>query len=179
MHDQGVNRQGEVWASVAETQANLSSKLGAPVAAAASASSLQLSLENEKLTATKAAYLKAMAAANKDDGDVVGIAFAVGDRINSADVYPSHALFAKMWGKLIDAAATEAISGKTKVAADAKPVPTPDQITAFLTKAANAKPEEQKLDANTTRVTRQNETAVSAETKARDGRTLHRSYVAF
>lgn len=173
----GVNRQGEVWASVAETQANLSSKLGGPVAAAASASSLQLSLENEKLTATKAAYLKAAAAANKDDADVVGFTFAVGDRINSADVYPSHALFAKMWDKLIDAAATEAISegndAKTHTA------PTVDAVKAFLSGTAQARREDSPIDRNTTRVTRQNAASVESESQTKDGRLLHRSHVAF
>jgi hypothetical protein len=175
--NRGANRQGEVWASVAETQANLSSKLGGPVAAAASASSLQLSLENEKLTATKAAYLKAMAAANKDDADVVGFAFAVGDRINSADVYPSHALFAKMWDKLIDAAATEAISEGN--AAKAHVAPTADAVKVFLSATADARREDSPIDRDTTRVTRQNAASVESESRTKDGRLLHRSHVAF
>ena len=53
-------RQSRVWDSVAETQSQLTASLNAPVAADASASSLQLSLENEKLKETQAAYVKAL-----------------------------------------------------------------------------------------------------------------------
>ena len=171
------DRQQEVWASVAETQADLSAKLGAPVAAPASASSLQLSLENEKLTAAKAAYLAALSPSEKNGADVIGFAFAIDGRINSADVYPSHGLFEKMWGKLIDAAATEAIGDRG--AGSVKPTPVPADVLAFLANAANAAAQEQKLDANTVRVTRQNEATVASETKRSDGRVLHKSYVAF
>lgn len=168
--------QQEVWSSVAQVQANLSASLGAPVAAAASASSLQLSLENKKLNDTKAAYVAALSPQDKDGADVIGFAFAINGQINSADVYPSHGLLAKMWGKLIDAAATEAIS--EAAASAAKPAPASDAVLAFLAKAASAVPQEQKLDASNTRVVRQNEAAVVNETMA-GGKVLHKSYVAF
>ncbi len=169
--------QQEVWSSVAEAQQKLSANLGAPVAAAASASSLQLSLENEKLAATKAAYLAALSPKDKDGADVIGFAFAINGQINSADVYPSHGLFAKMWGKLIDAAATEAIS--EKAAGEARAAPAPEAVLAFLARAVSGAAEERKLDAANTRVVHQNEAAVVNETKQADGRVLHRSYVAF
>lgn len=171
------SRQHEVWASVAETQDKLSANLGAPVAAAASQSSLQLSMENEKLNAAKAAFIAALTLPEKDAGDVVGFAFAINGRLNSAEVYPSHALFAKMWGKLIDAAAIEAI-GETR-GPDAKPAPGPDAVAAFLARAEKAAAEETKLDANTTRVTRQDASAVMNETRAKDGKLVHKSMVAF
>ena len=173
----GGNRQGEVWASVAETQAKLSANLGAPVAAPLSASSLQLSLENEKLNATKAAYVKALTREEKDGADVVGFAFAINGRINSADIYPSHGLLAKMWGKLIDAAATEAIGEMAP--GGTKPAPETAAVMAFLADAAKAAPEERKLDANSTRVTRQNSAVVQSETRQKDGGVVHRSVVAF
>jgi hypothetical protein len=171
------DRQQEMWASVAETQARLSANLNAKVAAPASASSLQLALENEKLAEAKAAYITVLSTVAKDADDVIGFAFAANGRINSADVYPSHALFTKMWSKLITAAATEALSEKS--AATPPAVPTSDQIVAFLAKTQTATAEEQKLDANTVRFTRQNEAAVTAETRSSTGKVLHRSYVAF
>ena len=170
-------RQTEVWSSVAETQAKLSARLGAPVAAPQSASSLQLSLENEKLNATKAAYVTALSGPEKEAGDVVGLAFAVNGRINSADIYPSHGLFTKMWGKLIDAAATEAIG--EAASGEKLPPPATDAVMAFLAAAASASPEELKLDANTQRVRRQNDASVLNDTKQNDGKVLHRSVVAF
>ena len=33
--------------------------------------------------------------------DIVGFAFAINGRINSAEIYPSNGLFAKMWPKLL------------------------------------------------------------------------------
>ena len=142
-----------------------------------SASSLQLSLENEKLNATKAAYVKALTREEKDGADVVGFAFAINGRINSADIYPSHGLLAKMWGKLIDAAATEAIGEKAP--GGTKPAPETASVMAFLADAAKAAPEERKLDANSTRVTRQNSAVVQSETRQKDGGVVHRSVVAF
>jgi len=169
--------QAAVWDSVAETQGKLSANLGAPVAAAASASSLQLSLENEKLKGVKAAYIEALSGPDKDGGDVIGFAFAVGSRINSADVYPSHGLFAKMWGKLIDAAATEAISEGSRGAASVPPAAS--SVQAFLAGTAAAKAEAYAVDANTTRVLHQNSAGVFSETQQKDGHVLHRSYVAY
>ena len=80
-------------------------------------------------------------------------------------------------GKLIDAAAIEAI-GETR-GPDAKPAPGPDAVAAFLARAEKAAAEETKLDANTTRVTRQDASAVMNETRAKDGKLVHKSMVAF
>ena len=90
---------------------------------------------------------------------------------------PSHGLFAKMWGKLIDAAATEAIGEKP--AADATAAPASEAVLAFLARAEKAPSEEAKLDANSTRVTRQDAKAVLSETRTKDGRMVHKSVVAF
>ena len=127
--DSVAARQGEVWRSVAETQSRLSANLGAPVAAPQSRTSLQLSLENEKLAEVRAAYVKALAAAGEKDGDIVGFVFAVNGKVNSADVYPSNGLFRKMWQKLLTASATEAIGEK-----DGMPgtPPAKETVLAFL-----------------------------------------------
>ena len=53
-------RQHEVWAKVRKVQEGLSSNLGVSVNAAASQSSLQLALENEKLKDAQAGYLAAL-----------------------------------------------------------------------------------------------------------------------
>ena len=105
-------RQGEIWAKVKETQDRLSHSVGAPVAAAASPSSLQLSLENEKLKQAQEAYIGALQGAGESGDDVVGYVFAINGKINSGDVYASNALFRKMWPKLLAANVTEAIGNK-------------------------------------------------------------------
>lgn len=102
--------QTEVWEQVAEMQSDLSQSLGAPVADDMSPTSLQLALENDALQQDIAEGVAEFTADMKRLRDVVGFAFAVNGEINSADIYGSSDLFAKMWPKLIKAALTEAVS---------------------------------------------------------------------
>src|SRR5947207_916214 len=117
--------QSEVWKNVTAIQHKLARGVGAPVAAPQSASSLQLSLENEKLKDRQAAYVQALQVAGEVDG-VVGYVFAVNGKLNSADIYPSNGLFRKMWPKLLAANATEAI-GETGMAAEPA-LPSTEQV---------------------------------------------------
>jgi len=105
-------RQQSVWKRVQAIQERLSERVGVPVAAPTSRTSLQLALENEKLRDLQAAYVKALEEAGTKDGDVVGYVFAINGKLNSADVYPSNGLFRKMWSKLLRASVTEAIGEK-------------------------------------------------------------------
>jgi hypothetical protein len=89
-----------------------SRSVGTPVAAAASPSSLQLSLENSKLRQTQAAYFDALRSAGESTDDIVGSVFAINGKVTGGDVYASSALFRKMWRKLLIANVTEAISEK-------------------------------------------------------------------
>jgi hypothetical protein len=116
-------RQREIWKSVSEIQGKLSSNLGAPVAAAASRTSLQLALENGGLERAQAEYVKALQPLGEKDDDIVGYVFAVNGKLNSADIYPSNALFRKMWPKLLRASATEALTERTGTAEPPAPPP--------------------------------------------------------
>jgi len=82
-------------ATVQETQESLARSVGGSVAALASPSSLQLSLENEKLKEAQAAYISALQGAGESTDDIVGYVFAINGKINGGDVYPSNALFRK------------------------------------------------------------------------------------
>ena len=170
------SRQQQVWAKVRKVQDGLSSNLGAPVQAAASQSSLQLSLENEKLKDAQNAYLKALLKEGEKADDVVGYVFAIDGKLNSAEVYPSNGLFRKMWPKLLNASITEAIGQKNSGAAD--PVPTGDAALAFLTEAAKGASSETPLPASVRLETRQAENAFYFETRRKDGAFVHRSYLA-
>ena len=110
----------------------MSEGVNAPVAARVSATSLELSLENDKLKVLRAEYVKALED-KATAGDIVGFVFAVNGRINSADVYPSNGLFRKMWAKLLAASVTEAVGEKNVTsAADA---PSVDAVREFLAAA--------------------------------------------
>ena len=92
-----------------KTQSKLSGSLATNVASQQSDTSLQLALENDKLKERRAAYVSALQDAGKGSDDIIGYAFAVNGKLNSADVDSSNGLFRKMWPKQLQAAATEAI----------------------------------------------------------------------
>jgi len=171
------NRQNEVWRDVAETQSKLTRNIGAAVAAPESRSSLQLSLENKKVRETLAAYIAALKPLIDKAPDSLGFAFAVNGNLNSADLYPSHGLFRKLWPKLLEAAATEAIAEKNaKVPAAA--APDKDQISGFLAEAERGRKGERTINATTRLGTGETEKSYYFETRKTDGVWVHRNYLA-
>lgn len=170
------DRQNRVWDSVASTQAKLSQNLATPVAAPTSATSLQLSLENEKLKAAQAAFIAALLPAGEKDGDIVGYVFAINGKLNSADIYPSNAMFRKMWAKLLSANVTEAIAEKD---AATEAVPSVDAVQAFLDAAQNkGTATERNLNAGAQLETRDSDGAIYSETRRVAGGWVHRNYLA-
>lgn len=105
--------QSEVWDKVSEAQDKLSAKLGASVKDRRSATSLQLTLEDEKVEQKLKRYLYGLVpiidAADRRKG-VIGYAFAINGKVNSADIYASNALFKKLWLRLLKASAVEAVA---------------------------------------------------------------------
>jgi hypothetical protein len=138
-----ADAQGEVWRNVARMQSALGANLDADVAAAASPTSLQLALENEKLAKARAAYVDALKPRGGSETDVVGLVVAINGELKSADIYPSNALFRKFWAKHLEAAATEAIARRDDAKAAAEP--TGPDVEAFLKDAADGKKHEQAL----------------------------------
>jgi len=167
-------RQYAVWEGVRQTQEKLAGSLGAPVKSAESASSLQLALENEKLTAARQSYVKALKAAGEASDDIVGYVFAVNGKLNSADVYPSNGLFRKMWAKLLTASATEAIGQKDQPSGE---LPSIEAVTAFLAAAESGAKTEKLLNAGMRTVTRDADKAYLFETAQPNG-WVHRNYLA-
>lgn len=172
---QEASPQQQVWAKVKKVQDGLSSNLGTPVQAAASQSSLQLSLENEKLKDAQDAYIKVLQQEGEKAGDVIGYVFAINGKLNSAEVYPSNGLFRKMWPKLLKASVTEAIGQKN---ADRDPAPAAQAVLAFMTEATQGAASERRLPANVKLETRQAEKAFYFETRRADGGWVHRSVLA-
>jgi cell envelope opacity-associated protein A len=167
--------QQEIWSTVRKTQDNLARSVGAPVAAPVSPSSLQLSLENEKLKQVQAAYVTALQSFGEADGDIVGYVFAINGKISSGDVYASNALFRKMWPKLLAANITEAIS--VKETAGALP-PSVKDVQAFLAAAETGAKIEHAINASVRVATLDGDTSLFAETRRADGSWVHRNYLA-
>jgi hypothetical protein len=168
-------RQAEIWTKVRDTQEQLSRSVGAPVAAPASPSSLQLSLESTKLKEALAAYTDALRDAAESSDDIVGYVFAINGKISGGEVYASSTLFRKMWPKLLTANATEAIGEKKGVAATR---PSLDDVQAFLTGVESAPRSERALNATVRLVTRDGDSSLYAETQHADGGWVHRNYLA-
>jgi hypothetical protein len=168
-------RQQQVWDNVSKIQKKLERNVGAPVASPQSQTSLQLALENEKLAAARAAYIKALQAAGERDGDIVGYVFAVNGKLNSADLYPSNGLFRKMWPKLIAANATEAI-GERNEASGAPP--SIETVTAFLDTTRLGAPSEKELTGAVRQETRASDSEIFLETRRADEAWVHRRYLA-
>jgi hypothetical protein len=182
--DDTGKRQSEVWSAVSDVQAKLSARLGAPVAAAQSASSLQLSLENERLKATRAAYITSLGDKAQAD-DIVGYVFAINGKINSADQYPSNGLFKKMWPKLLAASATEALGEVRRTASTSSdPAPaasmpvTSADVEGFLTRAEAGKAEEKPLGKLARQEMRDNDKSLYVEARKADGTWVHKNYLA-
>ncbi len=168
--------QSEVWSKVAEVQEKLSSNVGTSVNSAASATSLQLSLENDKVSGSIDGYMKALSQAVNGKNDVVGYAFAINGRINSADVYASNELFSKLWPKLLKASATEAVAESNGEAA-AAPATVVD-VQALLGATDNVESEERAVTARVKLVTRESEDDIVFEALDQESEAaIHRSYV--
>jgi hypothetical protein len=175
--DEVSRKQKEVWDSVASTQNKLASGLSASVNSPRSASSLQLSLENEKLKQARAGYLESLKPSGEKEADVVGYVVAINGRIAAANVYPSNALFRKMWEKQLAAMVTEAI-GERPGAAAPKPAPAPAEASRFLAEAEKGKSYERRLAAGVSQETRDAAQALYSESRTADGMWIHRSYLA-
>lgn len=171
----GGGSQAEVWTEVANAQANISANMTVDVTANASASSLQLSLENKKLKKVTEDFVKKFADLTKGKGDVIGYAFAINGKINSADIYLSNHLFAKLWPKMLRAAVVEAISlgDKPKAAG----LPTAGDISSFLAAADRGAKKERRTVAKSKVIIRASKNEAVYEALDKADLVVHRSYV--
>jgi ARG and Rhodanese-Phosphatase-superfamily-associated Protein domain len=167
-------RQQKVWDDVKRAQERLAAATGTDIRSPQSATSLQLALENKKLAEARQAYTAALKAAGAADDDIVGYVFAVNGKLNSAEIYESNGLFRKMWPKLLDASATEAIGHRDDPKGAAPPIAA---VTAFLDAPTAAKPVEVPLNFGVRRVTRETDNELVFETASPVG-WVHRSYLA-
>lgn len=169
--------QTEVWAKVSEAQEKLSQNVSAPVNSTASASSLQLSLENGKVKEFTDKYVQKLAGIIEGKSDVIGYAFAINGRVNSADVYASSALFRKLWPKLLKASAVEAVADLQK--GQKFEAVKSAAVEEMLTEDERAKSSENEVTNRVKVVTRESDEQIVFETrdKKQPDAVLHRSYV--
>ncbi len=177
--------QQQVWDGVQDVQRKLAGNVGGPVTAAPSPTSLQLTMENDKLKSSIGAYEKAFADMSNKTPDAVGYVMVINGKINSADIYNSPALFQRMWPKLLNAAAIEAIAEKN----DASFAPVSgENVNGFLDQFAKAPSKLQMISPRMTLSAQENEKAIVSDILVSDrpnpngvlsdGVLLHRNYLA-
>jgi hypothetical protein len=108
---------------------------------------------------------------------VIGYAFVINGKVNSADIYGSRQLFAGLWMKLLRASAVEAVS---EYQPGKKFAPgTVADVRAVLADADTGKPAVRDLTARTQVVTKETAQNVMFETRdrAQNGAWIHKNYM--
>ena len=173
----GAGSQEAVWENVSVAQAKLSRNLNVDVRAPMSASSLELAVENSAVIDTTGSYINALNGILRNKPDVIGYAFAINGQVNSADVYASHALFAKLWPKLLKATAVEALA---ELDAEAKPEPVADEtIHTFLAESEQPQAKSKEVTPRVRMLTREDDKNIFFETQDRRQKDawVHRNYI--
>jgi hypothetical protein len=171
------SRQTDVWAEVEAAQDRLAKNLGAPVKSAASQSSYQLTLEAPKVQQKTEAFKKELSQLAVEHPDALGYVLAVNGKVTGADVYASHDLFRKLWPKLLESAAVEAMASPG-TGAKAEPPPMSD-VRAAATGYGARVTSEQQINRRTNSLKADLPQGLVFETRdaAAPGGPVHRSYV--
>ena len=100
--------QSKVWKEVENYQENVSKNAQAEVKSSVSPTSLQLTLENDKIKGSVTEYVNALQSAFNGKNNVLGFAFFINGKISTVETFGNAALFKKLQKKLLEAAASEA-----------------------------------------------------------------------
>jgi hypothetical protein len=168
--------QHQVWSRVAGSQAKLRGSLGRDIPTA-SASSLQLTLEAPAVQEAVRPYLEELSSAPNGKEGVIGFAYAVNGKVNSAEVYASASLFKKLWPKLLRASAVEALAERGP-GGSSLPV-TMTAVSDFLADAEQGKAFLQPVTERIQQVMQETATSLLFETRDQEqaGGWIHRSYL--
>ena len=108
---------------------------------------------------------------------MLGYIVAINGKTVSANVYPSNALFRKMWSKQLAAAVTEAIGERTGAGNAPHRHPRPQQRGSSLTEAEKGAAQERETALRMRQETRDSDEALYNETRSAAGRWLHKNYL--
>ena len=133
-------------------------------------------MEDSKVKTTSEAYINALSGVLKNRTDVIGYVLAIYGKVDSADVYASHALFAKLWPKLLKTSVVEAISELND--AEHKLV-TSETVQGFLADSEKATASTKEVTPRVKMVTREDDKNFFSETQDRDQKDgwIHRNYM--
>ena len=166
--------QSAVWGAVADVQDRLRKSIRQDVASAQSPSSLQLTLENQALQSHVREYTNSFASLVDNHADAIGYACVINGRIKSAEVYATHALFRRMWPRLIAANAVESIALLRGPKGDAGK----DAVHTFVAETEGGKPAARTLNDRTRIARYTSDASIMYETvDASTGSWVHRTYL--
>lgn len=172
-----VATQTGVWNEVNSANESVGAGVARSVRSELSPTSLPLALENEAVQESTAPYINSLSSVPERWNDVIGVAFAINNRIKGADVYSSNVMFKRLWPRLLKAASIEAIATPgIKRAPNALPIET---VGAFLVKGESGAKEVRVVNTRTHSVERSTEEALFFETRdtIHGGGWIHRSYL--
>ncbi|MGH9969986.1 MAG: ARPP-1 family domain-containing protein [Pyrinomonadaceae bacterium] len=169
--------QAKVWDEVDVAQRSLSRSVETDVRSSVSRSSLQLAIENEKVTESAAVYTRKLSSIVEAKSDVLGYVFAINGKLNSADVYASSALFKRFWPKLLRTTAIEAVAKRPLN--EKKETVSAGAITAFFVDAERGQESTSEITERTHMIKRESEKGLFFETRdmVQAGAWVHRSYL--
>jgi len=175
---QRAGSQSAVWRDVPEKQRALNRNLDAEVRSSVSASSFELSLENDAVKESAKAYTDVLAGIVAEHPDALGYVAVINGDINIVDIYASRGLFEALWPKLLKANAVEALTRLSKDTAFE--VPDNAEIEGFLVAAEDGTPRAREVSRHVRYVTRDSTVGVLFETfdTRHDTGWIHRNYIA-
>lgn len=144
-----------------------------PVAAS---TSMQMTVEARPVVDATRAYVKNLSKIVEGRPDVIGYAFAINGKLNSADIYASRDLFRSMWPKLLKASAVEAVAGLQKEKNSA--APDAGLVRALFAETEQGRQSSKEIARQLQVVMKETDNAVLFESRDRqDGAWIHKSYV--
>jgi hypothetical protein len=176
-----VGSQNAVWNEVGNLQYRTAQRAGVHISQIqnqTSTTSLQLTLENEKLQEHTDKYVKDLKQAMMEKPYVIGCAFAINGEMNSIDIYASSSLFKKMSAKLLQAAAVEAFTEQREI--ETFVPPTLNQVMSTMKDLCAQKATVVMVNGDAKIVKQELMTSVLYETRdlTNEGQWLHRNYTA-
>lgn len=133
--------QSTVWANVSEEQNKLNNNVSrlngydVQLQDAASATSLQLTLENEELEKAKSNMNQIYLSLAEKHPKATGFAYAINGEVYGADLYNNRNLFVSIWDRLIESVITESIANLQDTTYTAA---SQDDVLQFMTAVASS-----------------------------------------
>jgi len=168
--------QQAVWEAVAAEQEKLSRGIGKSVRKPASATSLQLSLEDADVEKQIQEYRRVLLPLGRREKNAIGFAYAINGRFNSADIYGDPGLFQKLWPKLVESAACEALSMRDEKRTH--PAAEPAVVRNHIADAMGSAKHKEPSGRTTHRLAGETGKSYTYETKDRMDQTIHLNIIA-